>query len=506
MPIIMQLDADTKKATTKIKSASKSAGASVKKLEQESVTAATRMKTAFAGLGKVIGALGFAFVLKGLKSIVTDTIKFRDEIAKFSRATGTSVEFLSSIGFAAQRSGADIDSLGKAFGRLSRNLSDAQRGLAAPREAMASLGVTVTTSTGQLKSLEQIIPELADAFRQMDDDVRKAAVAQELFGRAGIQLIPLLEEGSEGIAKLRKEAEDLGIVFGEKAAIEAEAAADAILDFNTAARAVGQDLAENFLPILTDVALGFVGIAKEVKKQSEQDLPELVKNYGKLGFAINVINVGREEAERIRKEALENELKLLDSVKITMEDIERLRPKDPGVSFVPVEAIEELIPPMDVVIAHALRIQTSFGLVRERSGEIALNQGIVAVNSINAAEAAEDLANSQQLAAAAAGTFSQNLARALVSGQGLEKALLSAAISFGLSFIPGGSLFGGLFAHGGTAPGGFVPSIVGEGGGAPEIIQSASPIRVTPLTTNNDNRQSSTNVFNFPNARGSNPK
>lgn len=113
------------------------------------------------------------------------------------------------------------------------------------------------------------------------------------------------------------------------------------------------------------------------------------------------------------------------------------------------------------------------------------------INAINAAEATEEadknsegIARNQQRAAAAAGTFSQNLARALISGQGLEKSLLSAAINLGLSFLPGGSLFG-RFAHGGIAPGGFVPSIAGEGGGAPEIIQSATPIRVTPLTTHN---------------------
>lgn len=128
------------------------------------------------------------------------------------------------------------------------------------------------------------------------------------------------------------------------------------------------------------------------------------------------------------------------------------------------------------------------------------------INAINAAEAADDLAkqqekvaDSQQRSAIAAGRFSQNLARALVSGQGLEKSLLSAAISLGLSFLPGGSVFGGFFGHGGIAPGGFVPSIIGEGGGAPEIVQSESPIRVTPLTTNNNNRQNISVVLNLPN-------
>jgi len=115
-------------------------------------------------------------------------------------------------------------------------------------------------------------------------------------------------------------------------------------------------------------------------------------------------------------------------------------------------------------------------------------------------EEIEGVSEAQKKAATAAGTFSQNLARALISGKGLEKSLLSAAISLGLSFIPGGSLFGGFFGHGGRAPGGFIPSIVGEGGGA-EIIQSATPIRVTPLTTTNNNKFNNHFTLVFPAVR-----
>lgn len=476
----MQLDADTKKATSKIKAASKSAGKSVKNLEKKSVKSAGIMGNAFKAFGGILAGLGFIRILRGLKSLVTETITFRDEIAKFSRATGTSVEFLSSIGFAAERSGANVESMGKAFGRLARNISDASRGLITPLEAFRTLDIEIKNTDGSLKNLESILPEIADGFRSMTDDTRKAALAQELFGRAGIELIPLLEEGSDGIRKLREEAVELGIVFGEKAAKEAEAAADAILDFNTATTALGQNLAEDFLPILTDVALGFVGIAKEIRTQNEQDLPTLVQRYGEVGFAINAINVNREEQDRIRKEALQEELKLLNDIKITVKDIPALLPipEDPPVPFVPIDA-REIIPPMDEVIDR-------LEVAKTLSQQWAENQAALADTVPDLPEDIKIVNKEMEAAATAAGTFSQNLARALVSGQGLEKALLSAAIQLGLSFIPGGALFAGFFGHGGIAPGGNIPSIVGEAGGAPEIIQSASPIRVTPLTTNNN--------------------
>lgn len=355
MPLILGVDADTKKATSKIKSASKSAGTSVKQLEQKSVSSASKIKTAFSALGPVIGALGFAVVLRGLKSLVTETITFRDEIAKFSRATGTSVEFLSAIGFAAERSGANVDSMGKAFGRLARNISDAARGLVTPLEAFEVLDINIKNVDGSLKNLEDIFPEIADGFKNLTDDTRKAALAQELFGRAGIELIPLLEEGREGIKALTDEAARLGIVFGEEAAIEAEAAADAITGFNTAVTAVSQNIASSALPSLTAMAENITNViaaASDPEGKFAKFIAQIKSGFTPADF--------EEEIARLRamEEALANPP--VDDIKrgneATQEFLDLMAtipPNAPDVPFVnvPNEEMELLLPPMEEVIA-----------------------------------------------------------------------------------------------------------------------------------------------------------
>ena len=151
---------------------------------------------------------------------------------------------------------------------------------------------------------------------------------------------------------------------------------------------------------------------------------------------------------------------------------------------------EDVLPPMEEVIS-------GLGIAETATDKWLKLQETLNLKVGEAPKFVEEIKDEANLAADAAGRFSQNLARALISGQGLEKVLLSAAISFGLSLIPGGSLFG-KFAHGGIAPGGFVPSIVGEGGGAPEIIQSASPIKVTPINNRTVNNNGSVNLV-FPN-------
>lgn len=464
MSFFLKIDADTKEAEAKIRKAAKAAGASVKKLEQQSVSAASKIKSAFTALGPIIGALGFAVVLRGLKNLVTETITFRDEIAKFSRATGTSVEFLSAIGFAAERSGANVDSMGKAFGRLARNISDAARGLVTPLEAFEVLGIEIKNVDGSLKNLEDIFPEIADGFKNMTDDTRKAALAQELFGRAGIELIPLLEEGREGIKALTDEAARLGIVFGEEAAIEAEAAADALTDFNTASNALSQNLVAELLPTLTKVTDAFTELIVAAK-DPESSFGKFIKFLQDEGAAFARLNpfVGAylefiKGTTKETEEANKRHQEFLDIINGTTKAVEEListvPPNAPDVPFinVPHEEMELLLPPMEEVIA-------GLGEAKTFSQQWAENQAALADTIPELPEEIDKMSSSMSQVASLTQSFANSLAQAAVFGGSLEdifRSLSSSLLSFGIgnifSNIPGFGVFGG--GGGGGAGGG----------------------------------------------------
>jgi hypothetical protein len=69
--------------------------------------------------------------------------------------------------------------------------------------AYRELGIAVRDSRGQLRSSGDVLIDVANRFQTMADGVDKAALAQQLFGRGGAQLIPMLNEGGEAISKLR---------------------------------------------------------------------------------------------------------------------------------------------------------------------------------------------------------------------------------------------------------------------------------------------------------------
>lgn len=97
-----------------------------------------------------------------------------------------------------------------------------------------------------------------------------------------------------------------------------------------------------------------------------------------------------------------------------------------------------------------------------------------------------------------AGRFNQSLIRAVLNGQNLKQSLKSAAISFALSFLPGGSFLSrvGSFAHGTSfAPGG--PALVGERG--PEIVNLPRGSQVIPNSEINNISNTSTVNIVLPN-------
>jgi hypothetical protein len=76
--------------------------------------------------------------------------------------------------------------------------------------------------------VDQAIGKIADGLKHMENASQRNAVAMQIFGRGAAELIPLLDAGSEGIAKFVAEAKKTGNAFSREDAAKVEAANDAI--------------------------------------------------------------------------------------------------------------------------------------------------------------------------------------------------------------------------------------------------------------------------------------
>lgn len=82
---------------------------------------------------------------------------------------------------------------------LARTQAEAADGVATYSEAYARLGVKVEDSDGNLKASDKLLGEIADRFADLPDGPQKAAIAMDLFGKSGADLITLLNGGSKAL-------------------------------------------------------------------------------------------------------------------------------------------------------------------------------------------------------------------------------------------------------------------------------------------------------------------
>lgn len=222
------------------------------------LSAATRQARAFRReLGSTANMLryaAYAFVgSRVVKLFTKDYADMADAAAKMSKAMGISVEFYQALGHAAGISGATQEDVSKAMMQLGKRARDAREGLKKVKDAFKEMGLEVLDSNGNLKNQDVLLLEAADRFKEMKDGTAKTALAMEMFGRAGAKIIPLLNEGSDGIKAMMQEAKELGLVLDKKAAREAEEFNDQLRRAKGALTGVRNAIAKQLLPKITDL-------------------------------------------------------------------------------------------------------------------------------------------------------------------------------------------------------------------------------------------------------------
>lgn len=214
-------------------------------------------------------ALAATAAAAGMAAMVKSAIDAADEISKLSQSTGVATETLSQLKYSADLSGTSFEDLTKGLQRLSKSAADAANGLSTPKRAFEALGISATNADGSLKSTDDLLYEVADAFSQFEDGAGKAAVAQDLLGRSGANMIPFLNQGRAGIEALNREADTFGVTIGGKAGKAAEDFNDNITRLQTAFKGVANQVAQRVLPTLVAITDRFVDAAKNSDGLSE---------------------------------------------------------------------------------------------------------------------------------------------------------------------------------------------------------------------------------------------
>jgi len=204
-------------------------GVDAKKLTSGLASAGTSIKNGLTKAAKA-GALAIVGMTTAVYSFAAASLtafaKAGDDIGKMATRTGMSAEALSQLKHAAELSGTSLEDFYTGYRGMSRKIEAANEGNKAAAQSFKDIRINVS----ELKGLapQEIFMKLADGVAGVEDPMKRTAIAMELFGKSGTNMLPMLMEGSAGIKTMMQDADFLGISFSDAGAKLAEQLTDAM--------------------------------------------------------------------------------------------------------------------------------------------------------------------------------------------------------------------------------------------------------------------------------------
>lgn len=174
----------------------------------------SKLKKLTSTLGKVAGAAAAFFTSGAIVRGIDAATEKIDKLGKTSEKLGTDFEELQELGFAAEQNGIKVDTFNVAIQRMTRRIAEAAnagKGEAIP--ALEALGLSAE-KLNQLSTGDRL-NAIADAMSRIPDQGERVRIAFKLFDTEGVDMVRVLQNGSDGLMQLRQEARDLGIVLGK---------------------------------------------------------------------------------------------------------------------------------------------------------------------------------------------------------------------------------------------------------------------------------------------------
>lgn len=232
----------------------------------------------FKGVGSAIKGLIEKLVVLGAAATGAVALLFHlveefDDLGDKADKLDVTVDFLASMRYAAERSGASVESLDDGLKTFVQNIGQARAGTGRMVKFLQTVSPALLSQLQATKSNEEAFRLLADAMAKIPDAARRLALAQKTVGNS--DLAPLLAKGSEGLLELQGAfAGSAGSL--EEAAARAGAVDDALKDLKASTMGVKAALIAGLAPALQQ-------IVEELGAFFQENRERIAKWAGELG-------------------------------------------------------------------------------------------------------------------------------------------------------------------------------------------------------------------------------
>lgn len=207
-------------------------------------------------LGGLVAAFGGARLVGLLRGAATEAVAAGSKIQDTVERLGVGAEDLQRLAYAAEQTGGSFEGAANALKFLSKNLADAKAG-GEGAKVFKELKVSATDASGAIRPTTDVIADLADSFAALPA-AERVGKAMEIFGRGGLDMIPILAKGSAGVREMTGELDALGGVLDGRAV----AALDDLGDEGVRLQAVFRGIRNR---LVVDLAPGLLAFMERVK-------------------------------------------------------------------------------------------------------------------------------------------------------------------------------------------------------------------------------------------------
>ncbi len=214
----------------------------------------TSLQSSVKGAGAaLVAAFGAAAIGNEILNLGRQVIELGSHLTDLRAKTGISLEGLQVMKVVAEQNGVSLETLATATNKLGVNIAGASKGV---KEAADKLGLSFETLRKQ--SPEDNLSSVAKAFSSIENPAEKAKLAMELFGKSGLELLPIL---TKEFSEQTEAAKRLGIVMSDDVVEAADKFDDQMVVVKATMIKFAADVLTPLLPGLLELQKMFLGLA-----------------------------------------------------------------------------------------------------------------------------------------------------------------------------------------------------------------------------------------------------
>ena len=276
--------------SSKLKDVATKLDTTEKKLQKATMTVRKFSDSMGKGFEKAVVGVGAGMtaLVATTGVVVNKTAEMGDRVDKLSQKIGLSRRGFQEWDYVCSQSGMSVESLQMGMKTLVNQIDKVASGNKDSTATFRKLGVSVRDANGNLKNQEQVFNECVIALTKMKNGSEKAKIANDLFGRSGAELAPIIQGSADTINELKDRANQLGLVMSDELVDNCVEFGDLMDDVKKSASMLGAGIASALMPSIIEMQKNLISELPKIQAVATSVFGAMA---GTIKFVVDNMNI-----------------------------------------------------------------------------------------------------------------------------------------------------------------------------------------------------------------------